>query len=328
MKVAVIGADGRLGRALVAALEEAPWTGPSGPVAWDRPDHDLDDPGAADRVLGRDRPDVVVHVAAWTDVDGCALDPALAMRRNATAVGELATACVERGVSMVLVSTNEVFAGDRAAAYAPGDPVGPANPYGASKLVGEEAARAAFAAVGAIGAEARDGPVAADGEPDSPLAGRVAGPQLAIVRTAWLFGSPGTDFPSRILVAADRALADGRPLRLVADEVGQPTYLPDLAEAITELLGAPVFGGTHHLTNRGAVSRAGWARETFALSGIAPEIEEVPLAAFDRPSRPPRHAVLAPTPLPGGEPMRDHEAAMADYAPALLRWLATTAGSR
>jgi len=333
VKVAVTGAGGRLGRALVAALEDAPWAGPFGPLAWRRPDYDLDDPDAAARVLDRDRPEVVVHAAAWTDVDGCALDPVLAMRRNADAVAELAGACAARGVDLVLVSTNEVFRGDAdapyaggaAAPYAPGDPTGPANPYGASKLAGEEAARAAFAAVGGIGAEARGGPVAPDGEPDALSGGRVDGPQLAIARTAWLFGSPGSDFPSRILAAADRALAEGGTLRLVADEVGQPTFVADLADAIVELLGSPVFGGTHHLTNGGATSRAGWARETFALARIAPAVEEVALTTFERPSRPPMRAVLAPTSLPSGEPIRTRALAMADYAPALLRWRASAA---
>ena len=325
MKVAVTGAGGRLGRALVMALEDAPYTGPWGPIAWRRPDYDLDEPAAAARVLDRDRPDVVVHAAAWTDVDGCALDPLLAMRRNADAVAELAIACAARGVDLVLVSTNEVFPGDVDVPYAPGDATAPANPYGRSKLAGEEAARAAFAEVGGIGAEARGGPVAPDGEPDALPGGRVGAPQLAILRTAWLFGSPGADFPSRMLVAADRAIAEGRTLRLVADEVGQPTYVPDLADAIVELLGAPVFAGTHHLANGGAASRAEWARETLALAGIAPAIEEVPLATFQRPSRPPLCAVLAPTPLPGGEPIRSRALAMADYAPSLLRWRASAA---
>jgi dTDP-4-dehydrorhamnose reductase len=325
MKVAVTGAGGRLGRALVAALDDAAYTGPFGPIAWRRPDYDLDDPAAAVRVLDRDRPEVVVHAAAWTDVDACALDPLLAMRRNADAVAELAAACASRSVDLLLVSTNEVFGGDADAPYRPGGRQGPANPYGRSKAAGEEAARAAFTVVGGIGAEARDGPVAPDGEPGALPGARVDAPQLAIARTAWLFGAPGADFPSRILAAADRAIAEGGTLRLVADEVGQPTYLPDLAEAIVELLGAPVFAGTHHLTNGGAASRADWARETFRLAGIAPAIDDVALATFERPSRPPVRAVLAPTPLPGGEPIRSRALAMADYAPALLRWRASSA---
>ena len=130
MKVAVAGAEGRLGRALMRALEDAPFTGPFGPTGWYQPDFDLDDPGAAARVVARDRPEVVIHAAAWTDVDGCARDPECAMRRNATAVGEMADACLRAGADMLLLSTNEVFDGERdpAIGYAPGDPTGPLQP--------------------------------------------------------------------------------------------------------------------------------------------------------------------------------------------------------
>lgn len=329
MRIAVSGAGGRLGRALVEALEDAPFTGPFGPLSWRRPDYDLDDPSAAARVVARDRPEVVVHAAAWADVDACALDPRLAMRRNAEAAGEMAEACARAGADLILISTNEVFAGDAdpAVGHAPGEAPAPCNPYGASKLAGEEAARAAYAAAGGIGAGAREGPLAPDGEPASLPGGRVTGPQLAIVRTAWLFGAPGADFPSRILLAARRVAADGGEVSLVADETGTPSYLADVAEAICELVGAGVYAGTHHLVNGGPVTRAAWARETLALAGVDVPTRDVPQASFARPSRPPLAAVLRPTPLPSGEPMRDHALAMADYAPRLRRWLASHAGS-
>ena len=117
------------------------------------------------------------------------------------------------GVDLVLVSTNEVFDGQRTdgRGYGPGDPPRPVNPYGASKLAGEIAARAAFARRWRR----------LEAGPGTPLAAR---PQLAIVRTAWLFGPPGNDFPAKILAAADRARAAGEPLRVVGDEVGSPTY--------------------------------------------------------------------------------------------------------
>jgi dTDP-4-dehydrorhamnose reductase len=298
MRVAVTGAGGRLGRALVAALEEAPFTGPSGPLAWSRPGYDLDDPTAAARAVGRDKPEVVVHAAAWTDVDGCARDPALAMRRNAIAVAELADACATVGVDLVLVSTNEVFDGRRTdgQGYAANDRVAPGNPYGVSKLAGETAAQAAFLRRGAAG-----------------------GPQLAIVRTAWLFGPPGNDFPGRIMAAADRARTGHEPLRAVRDEVGSPTYAHDLAGAIVELLAAGSFAGVHHVVNAGSVSRAGWARAVLEAAGVDVAVEEVTLASWARPSAVPAWAVLAPTPLPSGEPLRPWQAAFADYVPRLLR---------
>ena len=74
MRVAVTGANGRLGRALVGALGDAPFTGPAGPIAWTRTDFDLDAPAAIGAILDRDQPEVVINAAAWTDVDGCARD--------------------------------------------------------------------------------------------------------------------------------------------------------------------------------------------------------------------------------------------------------------
>ncbi len=308
MRVAVTGAGGRLGRALVAALEEAPFTGPAGPLAWSRPDYDLDDPAAAARCLDRDAPEVVVHAAAWTDVDGCAREPGRAMRRNALAVAELAAGCAERRIDLVLVSTNEVFDGRRTdgVGYGPTDRPAPGNPYGSSKLAGESSAQAAFLRVGGT----------VDRKPASAPG---PGPLLAVVRTAWLFGPPGNDFPAKILAAADRARAAGEPLRVVRDEVGSPTYAPDLAEAIVGLLWDGDFAGVHHLVNAGIVTRAALARHVLAEAGIEVPIVEVPLATWPRPSTVPPWAVLAPTALPSGEAIRPWQAAFADYLPILLR---------
>jgi dTDP-4-dehydrorhamnose reductase len=294
MRVAVTGANGRLGRALVAALADAPFTGPAGPIAWDRSAFDLDAPGTATALVARDRPEVVVHAAAWSDVDGCALDPELAVRRNGTATGVLAEACAAAAIDLVAISTNEVFDGlrDDGRGYGPDDPPAPGNPYGASKLEGERLATEAY---------------------------RRRGGSLGIVRTAWLFGSPGRDFPSRILDAAERAMAAGAPLRAVADEWGTPTYVHDLAEALVELLAENAVAGIHHLVNGQVASRADWARDTLARAGLPVETVDVPGTTWQRPSTPPPWGVLAPTALPSGEPLRPWRDAMADYAPALLR---------
>lgn len=297
MRVAVSGAGGRLGRALIAALGDAPFTGPAGPIAWTRADLDLDTPETIERLLDRDRPEVVVHTAAWTDVDGCARDPELARRRNADAVGAVAQATASRGIDLVHVSTNEVFDGTRPQdrGYRPDDPPSPGNSYGASKLAGEIAATAAYAH------------------------GRG---RLAIVRTAWLFGPPGNDFPTKILTAAERAVDSGEPLRVVGDEFGSPTYSHDLAEAIVDLLASDDpegAAGTHHLVNAGVATRADWARELFRRLGIDVAVEEVPAASWQRVSTPPRWGVLEPTVPPSGEPLRPWEAALADYIPLLRR---------
>ena len=295
MRVAVTGAGGRLGSALVAALADAPFTGPAGPIAWRRDAFDLDAPDGIGARLDRDRPEVVVHAAAWTDVDGCALEPDLALRRNGLATGILATACAQRGLDLVVVSTNEVFDGTRTdgVGYLPGDPISPGNPYGASKAEGERLATSAFA----------DRPDAA----------------LGIARTAWLFGAPGRDYPSRILDAAERARAAGEPLKLVFDEWGTPTYTADLADAIVDLVANDAIGGIHHIVNGLFATRGDWARYVLGRAGIDMPLVDVPSSTWQRPSRPPRWGVLAQTPLPSGEPLRSWPDAMADYAPALLR---------
>jgi dTDP-4-dehydrorhamnose reductase len=294
MRVAVTGAGGRLGRAVLAALNDAPFTGPSGATGWTRADFDLDAPEGIQDLLARHRPDAIVHCAAWTDVDGCARDPALAQRRNGDAVHVLAEATAEAGIDLVLVSTNEVFDGTRndGQGYRPDERTAPGNAYGESKLRGEIAASAAYG--GSTG-------------------------QLAIARTAWLFGPGKPDFPMKVLANAERARAAGEPLKLVGDEWGNPTYVSDVADAIVELLGAGEIRGTHHLVNGLFASRAHWGMYTVTRAGIDVPFEEVPLSTWPRPSTPPLWGVLEPTPLPSGEPMRPWPDAMADYAPALLR---------
>ena len=299
MRVAVTGSGGRLGRAVLAALADAPFTGISGPLAWHRPAYDLDQPETVAGLIARDRPEVIVHCAAWTDVDGCARDPELAQRRNAHAAEALAGAAAAAGADLILVSTNEVFDGRRTdgRGYEPADLPNPINAYGASKLAGEQAANAAFMA---------------DGRPEG----------LAIVRTAWLYGPPGNDFPEKIARAAERARAAGEVLRVVGDETGSPTSTSDLADAIVELIGSGVpLGGTRHIVNSGAATRADWARAVLAGLGIEVPILEIPAATWVRASTPPAWAVLEPTPLPSGEPLRPWPAALADQLPALRRRL-------
>jgi dTDP-4-dehydrorhamnose reductase len=314
MRVAVTGAGGRLGSALVKQLSAAPFVRQV--MAWDLPEHDLDDPASARHLVSMYRPDAVVHAAAWTDVDGCARDPALAMRRNGTAAGEMAEACVSSGAALVMVSTNEVFDGRRTDGlpYRPTDTPHPMNPYGEAKLAGERAARAAFWAGGDEFAAAA---LARSTAHDSTV------PALAIVRTAWLFGLPGSDFPQKILAAAARARVEGTTLKLVSDEIGCPTYATDLAAAIVALVGEAELargrglGGIHHIVNAGRASRAEWAREVLRIAGLDVPTEDVPMTTWPRPSTPPAWGVLEPTPLPGG-PLRNWREALQEYA-GLLR---------
>lgn len=281
MRIAVTGAGGRLGAAVVRAGAQAghELTG------WTRSDFDLDRPQRIGELLDAAGPDVVVHAAAWTDVDGCARDPDLALARNGMAAGSVADACASRGASMVLVSTNEVFDGTRTdrRPYVPEDRTSPANPYGASKVEGEERARLAFRGVAA---------------------------RLTIARTAWLFGAGKPDFPARIAAVARQAASEGRPVRVVADEIGTPTYVGDLAEAIVRVATTDAEG-VLHLVNDGIASRADWARDVLERLQIEVDVEDISLDDFVRPSRPPRWGVLQSSSVPG-TPMRHWRDAMGD----------------
>ncbi len=229
------------------------------------------------------------------------------MRRNGTATGELAEACARFGAGLIVISTNEVFDGTRTdgLGYKPDDRTNPINPYGASKLAGEEAARRAFESAAAVGRQ--------DGGQDAAK----AGPQLGIVRTAWLFGAGAPDFPAKILAAARRAADAGEPLKVVADEWGTPTYTVDLARGIVSLIESGRFGGTHHIVNGMFATRSHWAMYVIGRAQLEVEVQEVPASTFPRPSSPPRWGVLEPTPLPGG-PLRIWPDAMAEYATTLL----------
>jgi dTDP-4-dehydrorhamnose reductase len=270
MRVVVSGASGRLGSAVLADVLGRPgWQA----FPWTRASFDLDRPEAVGAALERDAPDVVVHCAAWTDVDGCAREPELAERRNGRAVGLLAQACATAGVDLVTVSTNEVFDGGRTDGrpYRPDDQTAPPNAYGRSKRLGEELALAAFE-------------------------GRRA--RLAIVRTAWLFGPPGADFPTKILAAARQAAEAGRTLSLVADEIGSPSFAGDVAAGIVDLVAAAGSAGTYHVVNTGQASRAEWARRVLELAGVDVATEDVSADRWPRASTPPRWGVLEPSELP------------------------------
>ena len=257
-RVAITGAGGQLGRQLVTAFEEA------GHEVLGLAHADLDITSSAHTgVLSKWRPAVVVNSAAWTDVDGCARDPDRAMRINGEAAGLVADVAASVGALTVQISTNEVFDGSADRPYRIDDEPHPINAYGRSKLIGELAV-----------ANATD--------------------DHLIVRTAWLFGPGGSNFITKILLAAEGARENGIPLRIVQDEIGNPTWTPDLARAIVDLVNRG-SRGIVHVAGMPGTSRLGWARVALEASGFDVPTEPVLLASFARASVPPPRAVLEPS---------------------------------
>lgn len=259
-RVAITGAAGQLGRQLVKAFEAAG----DDVLPLSRPLLDLDDPSAAEAELRRTQPHVIIHAAAWTDVDGCAREPDAAMSRNAVASERLATGTAAWQPLFVQISTNEVFDGSSDHPYSETDAAAPINPYGASKLAGEQAVADATS-------------------------------RHLIIRTAWLFGPGGTNFVTKIAGAAQRAAAAGTPLRVVDDEWGNPTWTPRLAEAIRIAVEqAPDAGVTVlHLAGSPATTRHAWAAEVVASMPEQPALEQISSADYQRASAVPLRAVLS-----------------------------------
>ncbi len=273
MRVLITGCKGQLGRTLSDVLTNHTLAG------CDLPDTDITDRQAITSVIADFAPDVVIHTAAWTDVDGCARDPEKAYRVNALGTQNVALACASSGAALATISTNEVFDGTTDRPYREWDPLHPINPYARSKAAGEWFTR--------------------------HLLNR-----FYIIRTAWLYAPGGSNFPHRIIELADELGV----LKVVTDEVGNPTYAPDLAAALARLIQTEAYG-VYHLTNAGHASRFDFAQEILRISGRQDvPVEAITLDAFERDSTPPRFAPLANTAAAAlGIRLRTWQKALTDF---------------
>lgn len=229
-------------------------------IPTDIPDYDFTDPMIVARFSELD-PDLIIHAGAMTDVDGCAKDPDLAFKVNAFGTQNVAHACLRCNADMIFISTNEVFDGHSDRPYTENDRPNPGNPYSSSKRAGEQ------------------------------MAAKYLVDKLYIVRTAWLYSPGNRMFPAKIIDAADKH----GELRVVTDEVSNPTYAPDLAAAIAQLIPTRAYG-IYHFTNAGYCSRYDFAKEILRLSGREDiPIHPITLADYPRASVVPPFAPLANT---------------------------------
>ena len=251
----VTGAKGQLGRAV---LGEAARRGLRA-VGVDLEEMPLDDRAAIVRVVGAAAPSAVLHCGAITNVDGCEVEPLTAYRVNGLGTSWVAEAAAAAGAAMAYVSTDFVFDGEQAGTpYPVSAPIRPLSVYGASKRLGEEA----------VLAHAR-----AD---------------FYVVRTSWVFGPGGKNFPRAIL---DRARA-GQPLKVVTDQVGRPTMTHDLADALLDILELRPDGGVYHAANEGHCSWHQFALDVLRAAGVAAEVGEQTASDLGLPAPRPSWSVL------------------------------------
>ncbi len=253
MRIFITGIKGQLGSDLARRASQSHEVS-----GGDLPEFDITDLAQVRAALAAARPDVALHCAAMTDVDGAARQPDLAYRVNGLGTQNVALACAETGRAMLYVSSNEVFDGKKPEPYCEFDSTNPINPYAYSKLAGEWFTQRLLS-------------------------------RFYIVRTSWLTGSGGRNFVHRL-----QQLADERGgLRVVTDEVACPTFVPDLSAAILKLITTGQFG-LYHFVNSGYCSRFDYAKRILELTGRGHvPLEPITLADYPRPSIPPKFTPLA-----------------------------------
>lgn len=275
-RIALIGAGGMLGRDLQARLD--------GPYVClhvaGKTDLDIADKEQVLDWIEECRPEALINAAAYTDVDGCESHRERAMAVNGEGPGNLAAGCARVGARMVQISTDFVFDGSRDGAYDEKDTPTPLSVYGVSKLAGEER----------VAQNLKD---------------------HLIVRTSWLYGVAGRNFVEAILKQAEK----GGPLRVVQDQVGAPTYVPDLSGALLRLLALDVRGIVH-VSNSGRCSWYDFARRILEFSGYAHvPVEPIASETLNRPARRPANSLLSCERYRRltGEGPRAWEAGLKDY---------------
>jgi dTDP-4-dehydrorhamnose reductase len=254
LRVLVTGAGGMVGRRVVECCTAV------GDLVfpYDHQRLDIADYDRVMQVLQEDQPEAVINCAAWTDVDGCEQDRQRAFAANARGPENLATASREINSTLVTISTDYVFDGEKEGFYTQRDQPNPQSVYGVAKLEGERRAQLAHA-------------------------------RTIVVRTGFVFGPGGSNFLSTIIERAGR----GEKLQAISDAYGTPTYAPDLARRLRELarLNLP---GTFHVVNAGeGTSYAEFARTALDLSGFAStKLESVAMDSLNRPAPRPRNSRL------------------------------------
>lgn len=253
MRILITGAGGMLGHALVPVLQAHHEV-----VCLTREDCDLCDEHAVRRIFQCQKPDMVVHLAAFTNVDACELEPEKAQAWNEVATLRVAEAAKAIGATVLYTSTDYVFDGRLDRPYLEKDQPNPLNVYGQTKWMGEKHVRKVV-------------------------------DRCFIVRTSWLFGPNGRNFVSTIV----RLAAEKSDLRIVNDQRGSPTYTRHLAHKLAELMSTREYG-IYHITGGGSCTWFEFAERIVELAGF-PGSRVIPVSSreFGRPARRPAYSVLA-----------------------------------
>lgn len=278
MKALVTGANGMLGQDLCPILEDAGYE----VVETDIKNLDITNEIQTLSVIKAENPDLVVHCAAYTNVDKAEEELEIASKINGLGTENVAKACAKTGAILVYISTDYVFDGTKETPYEPDDTPNPQNNYGLTKLQGENAVKKYCE-------------------------------KYYIARTSWLYGHHGKNFVETMIALAgvkpDSARVDEAKraeLKVVDDQIGCPTWTVELANGILKLLNKPY--GTYHICGSGFTSWYGFAREIFSQCNLDVDLKPCTTEEFPRPAKRPRYSVMDNNKL-----CRNWKSALSDY---------------
>ena len=279
MKVLVTGVKGQLGYDVVNELEKRGHTA----IGTDVEEMDITDEGKVREVLDTEKPDAVIHCAAYTAVDAAEDNVELCRKINAEGTENIAKACKELGCKLLYVSTDYVFNGEGERPWKPDDEREPLNVYGQTKYEGE-------------------------------LAVEKYVEKFFIVRIAWVFGINGKNFIKTML----RLGEDHDELTIVADQIGSPTYTYDLARLLVDMIGSDKYG-RYHATNEGLCSWYDFAVEIFRQAGMDVRVRPVTSEEYPAKAKRPHNSRMDKAKLEenGFERLPDWKDALGRYLRAL-----------
>ena len=253
MRVLVTGVKGQLGSDIAAELKLRA----EECIGADIADFDITDRGATVGTIKKYMPDCVIHCAAFTDVNGAEEKRGLCERINVLGTENVALACNEADAKLIYISTDYVFNGEGMRPYKPDDERDPINFYGMTKSLGEDKVRSIC-------------------------------PKHFIVRTSWVFGKNGTNFVKTMLRLGEQM----EGLTVVDDQIGSPTYTPDLARLLCDMAATERYG-TYHATNEGFCSWYDFAKKIMELSGIGCNIKPIASKDYPSPAKRPQNSRLS-----------------------------------
>lgn len=251
MKILVTGANGMLGQDLCPILEDVG----AFVIETDIDTLDITNTDIVSQAISDIRPDLVIHCAAYTNVDKAEEEPEKAEMINVTGTENVAKICGKLGIPLVYISTDYVFDGEKKGPYTPEDKPNPLNVYGKTKLAGEEAVKKYCV-------------------------------KYYIARTSWLYGHYGKNFVETMLEKAGAQ----QEIRVVDDQIGCPTWTVELANGILKLLAMPY--GTYHVCGSGNTSWYGFAKEIFKQSGIDAKLVPCLTEDFPRKAKRPNNSIM------------------------------------